>query len=494
MTGPLSAAAANLATLRSRAFSLGSANALDYAMQFLLPVILARFLAPEAFGEYRLVWLVIMTVIMIVPMQMPGVLYYFLPRSDAALKRMYIHQTLVYLAVAGAIGAFVMSSYNPFQPEVLAPLRDHRPLVPILVVLYAASMLLDSLPTIDERIGWQARATLSITLLRTVSLAYIAYATGDLRLVIWALVGVLGLKLAVMLVYIGRYHGLGGRWFDAGHFREQFIYAAPLGLAVALYSLRFQVDQWVAAALFSLASFAAFSVAAVLGPLVNLFRQSINYVFLPSMSRLQAAGDLRGMVELNSRANVMVALCLFPLLALAFAFAEDVITLIYSSAYVAAAPVMRVYILESVVMIIELFSVMLLQREGAYVLRLNLALLAASALISWLGAMHIGLAGAAAGSVAAICIDRWLTLRRVARSTGIRIGAIQDWPALAGLLLSAALATALAWSIVHSHVELTGAFTRLLAGSAILATVYIPLVFSLHTLRRGRAASAAAHT
>ena len=45
------------------------------------------------------------------------------------------------------------------------------------------------------------------------------------------------------------------------------------------------------------------SVATVLAPLVQIFRQSVNNVFLPSMSRLQSEGDFKAMLKLNSRAN-----------------------------------------------------------------------------------------------------------------------------------------------------------------------------------------------
>ena len=47
------------ASLERRAISLGSANALDYALQFLLPIVLTRTLDPHSFGEYRLLWLAI---------------------------------------------------------------------------------------------------------------------------------------------------------------------------------------------------------------------------------------------------------------------------------------------------------------------------------------------------------------------------------------------------------------------------------------------------
>ena len=118
-----------------------------------------------------------------------------------------------------------------------------------------------------------------------------------------------------------------------------------------MYSLRGQCDQWVAASLFALSSFAAFSIAAIVGQVVHIFRHSVLEAFMPSMSRMEAAGDVRGMMSMNNRANVMVSMALYPLLGFAFAFAEDIVTLFYTAAYVEAAPVMRVYLLGMAAMV-----------------------------------------------------------------------------------------------------------------------------------------------
>src|SRR5437762_4026465 len=117
--GPASAgtgAAAALAVpyrLGHRAISLGAANAIDYAIQFLLPVVLVRYLTPEAFGSYRLLWLVAGTVMAVVTQAMAGGLYYFLPRSGDEEKRLYINQALLYLSAAGLIAACAVSGWNP---------------------------------------------------------------------------------------------------------------------------------------------------------------------------------------------------------------------------------------------------------------------------------------------------------------------------------------------------------------------------------------------
>ena len=158
-------------------------------------------------------------------------------------------------------------------------------------------------PTIEERIPLQAYAYISLALARAALVAGGAWATGDMGVILWLLLATVLLKLALLLAYIGRFHGWGRPWFKRAVFGEQIRYTAPFGLSSACYVLRSQADQWVAATLFTLHSFASFSIAAILGQLVNIFRTSVVEAFMPSMSRLEAAGELKSMMEMNSRAN-----------------------------------------------------------------------------------------------------------------------------------------------------------------------------------------------
>jgi len=470
--GTATPSASASSSLSRRALSLGAANAFDYAMQFLLPVVLVRFLTPEAFGQYRLLWLVVMTVMVMIPLNMHQVLYYFLPRADTGGKRLHVHMTLLYLGCAGVLGGILVGPWNPLLPAGMAPLAAYGVLIPALVLLFAATVLLDMLPTIEERVHWQASVTVGLSLLRTFTLGWAAWATGDLRTLIGVLLVLMLLKLGLLLGYISRQHGLTGRWFERRAFAEQFRHAAPFGVSTALYGLRGQSDLWVVAAIFAIGSFAAFSIAAVLGPMVNLFRQSVNHVFLPSMSRLQSVGDMAGMVRLNGRANVMVATLVYPLLTFAFVFAEEIVSFIYTDAYVAAAPVMRVYAAGLVAFTIELSGIMLLMRQGAFALWLNLALLALSVVVSWIAAGHVGLAGAALGSTLALYVDRYATLRRISSSTGLPLRQLQNWPALGRLIAYSALAGAAAWLYRSSPLQVKGALLHLLVGAVVLTLVY----------------------
>lgn len=461
--------------LMRRALSLGALKAFDHALQFLLPIILVRCLDAATFGEYRLLWLCVWTVVSLVSLNMGGGLYYFVPRSDAWHKRLYVHQSLVYFLLAGLVCAWLLSAWNPLHPAPVRQLGHYGLLVPAFVALWMFSILMDYLPTVDERIRWQAFASVTSSVLRAVLVGAGAWLTGDLHVVIVLLIAAVLVKLALLLFYVHRHHGFGGPWFRRAAFAEQFRHSAPLGASAALFSLRTQTDQWVAATLFALSSFAAFTIATIVSQVVHLFRQSVMEAFMPSMSRMEAAGDLRGMMHLNSRASVMVGTALYPLLAFAFGFAEDIVTLVYTAAYVEAAPAMRVYAVGMAVMVIEISSLMLLLRQGAFALRLGMVLLAVSAAVSWLGAQELGLAGAAAGSVLAIYLDRVLMLRRVSRLSGIRFTQLQDWAGLGRALVFAAFSAGLAWLVVHFFLPEANPFPRLVLGTVVLAVVYGPL-------------------
>src|SRR4051812_14934769 len=152
--------------LRRRALSLGAAKAFDYAMQFLLPVVLVRCVDTVTFGEYRLLWLALGTLMYIATFNMPQSLYFFLPRSDARLKRLYINQTLVFMTFSGLVCAWLVSPWNPWLPGVLLPLGKYGTLVPAFVALWLLTYMLDILPTVDERIRWQAAASIGLSVLR----------------------------------------------------------------------------------------------------------------------------------------------------------------------------------------------------------------------------------------------------------------------------------------------------------------------------------------
>jgi O-antigen/teichoic acid export membrane protein len=333
-------------------------------------------------------------------------------------------------------------------------------------------------------VSWQAKATVGLAALRTVTLSLAAILTRELGPVLLFLLAFVAFKVALLLGYVARYHSLRGPLLRWGALADQLRYAAPIGAAGALYGLRLQADQWVAAALFSVGMFASFSIATVLGPLVHLCRHSVFHAFLPTMSRLQAAGDIPGMLDLKSRANVMVGALVYPLLAFAFVFAEEIVTVIYTATYVDAAPVMRVSIVGFAALVVEFTTIVQLLRRGGFMMRMSLVALVLSVALSWFSAHSFGLAGAAAGSVTAIYFDLIATLRQVSLRTGVPLRRLQNWRALGLLILFAALAAGFAWGVTSLYFAASGSLVRLIVGGAVLAAAYAAMA-ALFGMGRG---------
>jgi O-antigen/teichoic acid export membrane protein len=459
------------ASLERRALSLGSSNAFEYAMQFFVPVVLTRTIDANQFGEYRLLWLAVNALMLVLPMCMHNSLYYFVPRSDPARQRLYVNQTMLYLAVAGIVAAWALSLWNPLLPHKLEGVVSHHPaVVPAFAFAWIFASLLDVLPTADERVSWQAKATYALAAVRAIAVSVAAVATHALEPVLLALLACTGLKIALMLGYVATHHGVGGPVMRRDAIREQVTQSAPFALSSILHGVRGQGDQWIAAALFSVAQFASFSMAIVLGPLVLVFRRSVVQAFLPSMSRLQSAGEVQAMIGLNSRANAMVALLVYPILAFAFTFAEELITLVYTATYIDAAPVLRVYSIGLLAYVVELVSVLFVLRQGPFAAKVNAIVLLIALPLSLLGAMRWGLVGAALGSVVAVYVERVISLQRISRLTGMRVAALQDWGAIAGILGAAAISAAAAGAFL-SNFDWPPLVT-LAAGGLVVALLY----------------------
>ena len=69
--------------------------------------------------------------------------------------------------------------------------------------------------------------------------------------------------------------------------------------------------------------------------------------------------------------------------------------MVYTSTYLEAVPVIRVYVVGMAALVIEVGSIVLLLREGRFALMVSSLALLVSVTLSWSGAHYIGLTGAA---------------------------------------------------------------------------------------------------
>jgi O-antigen/teichoic acid export membrane protein len=422
--------------LRSAALSLSVVNAADMAAQFVVPVLLARWLLAQDFGAYRLLWLVTGTALAVLPMAIPNSLLYFIPRaSDRAEVVCRTKHSLLYMAVIGIAAAGAVALFGP----LIGLPAEHRTSASLFTGLWLFASVLDVVFSARGEGLRQARVNASFVALRLVGTLTAAW-HGSLHWLLVAHVAFAAVKATHCLFGTDVLQAAPGAAGAHVKWRDQWQFALPFGISSALYMLRSRLDQWLVASLFPVAQFGVYSVGAVFNPIQGLVRAGLNSVLLPEINRRQAQEDHQGMLALNQRANVVVTLVLAPCLTFIAVTADELISSLFGKAYAPAADVTRVYMAVLLVEMVEVTTLMTALRQGRFMAAVDAAMLVSGLAVAWMGARLYGLPGAALGGLFAALIAQGTLFVRVRSMLALPWSTLQRWGDLARIVTAAMLA------------------------------------------------------
>lgn len=456
---------------------LSAAALLEYALQLLLPVLLVRLVSPQDFGAMRALLLVSVTLQGVAVLSLPRAMFNFLPGADQPRRRQVVAQAVLLLgglalACALAFGLLAAGGHlgGAFELVGRAPVG-----AAVYVLLWLLGSLLDTLPTASGRVRFQALATVALGVVRTASLALLAWWRPGFDALLDGLLLFAALKVALLVFFAVRDLGWRGWRADRATSGELLRYAAPLAVGDGLFALRQQADQWVVSSTLDAAALATLSVAAVVGSVPVLVRQPINNALLPR-ARLawaeQRPADLAALLRISQQ---LVAVLLMPLLLLVALLVPDLVRLVYTDRFDAAAPLMRLYLCGALGALVApgfLLAVIGQNLAGA---RIAAGVLLLSAIGGALAVRHAGVAGAVAASAAALVVGEWWAMRVVLRTLRVPLSAVLDVVRLRRLALLCALALvagALARAACPDPVTAAQAWWRLACGAAAFVTVF----------------------
>ncbi len=425
----------------SNILTLGAASILDYGIQLILPIILVRLLPEESYANYRMLFLLVNTAMALAPLYMPQALFYFLPQAQLQREHAaYMANTALFLMITGLASAAIINPWLPLIPDRFFHISRSGYMVPLFIFVWVLGSLIDSLPNAANRVRVQAGIMLFLSVIRVASVVTLAAITRNIEYVFLGLCVFSALKCLILLVYLKIEAGVAPLIIDYRLLNRQVHYALPFGISGALFMLKNQSDQWMAAALFSPVEYAVFSFGIYVAPLMTILRNAINNGALPIMSHAYAAGDINGVLFQYRRVNFIMACLILPVLAILFVAADPIIRLIFTDTYAGAANVMRVYILGFVAQCLESTTLLRLCNAGRFVLKLNLILLPLAILTGYLGAQRFGIPGAALGSVITLYVGEVLNLKKSATAMQTSLYKIIDWRSWSWILLATLVA------------------------------------------------------
>lgn len=462
---------------RHQAALLTIVGLFDNAVQLFTPILLVRFIDSEAFGYYRAIWLLAGTVALFASLGMSGSLMFFLPRASYTDRGVYVGHTLFVTAIATLIiiGAVVVGS-DVLPQSIREVLRTQGALVWAFVFLWTVSSPLNILPNAEQKFFLQGILTVGLSLIRILLVAGSAVWTGELAVIIEALVAFTFLKALILLAYCSYRYGWAMFRIVLPKLREQFSYSLPFGITEMLYGLRRSIDQWIVAALFQPAVFGAFSLAATVSIPFDVLRAAAANVILPRMSKSHGEGDIADILMLNKQAATAVNTLIYPGLAIVFVFADQIVLLLFGENYQQAVPVIRVYMLQAA-LTLEVGALMRVHSQGIFSAKATALNGLVSAVSSYVGAKLVGATGAALGSLFAaffaLAVNHW----RLSVVMGVPVAHLQPWRQLTVLASSVAISAILPWICFSYQPLVSGRHGQLAAGTIVLVATYLLILW-----------------
>lgn len=466
-----------MSSLARNTILLTATGMVEFALQFLTPVILVRSIDAATFGEYRLLWLCAGTSLALAPAFMPQSLFYFLPRVSQSEQGVCIGNVLAYLAVAGIAVSLLTSTWNPYLPVNLEKLfADSRGLSSVFLGCWIIVSLMTVLPTAEDRVGWQVRNDVSISLLRTILLVTAAIFIREFIALIAALVIEACVRLGTLSIYMRTRNGSSIR-VDWASMKTQIRYSMPFAFGSGLFQLRGVADQWIIAGLLSPSLFGIFSISGIFLSLTALVRQPLINALIPRLSKAFALNQPDEFIRLFRAGSSVLTLIMVAIAGGLMCVTKELVQIVYTDRYLDAVPVMRIYMVSVMLQGFAAGYVLPILNQGRSAIANNVCCLCISIVLSYSGVHFFGLPGAACGSLIAFIIGESWSLLIFARTFGVKLRSLIPWLTFFRTFAASSMGVAVVFLAGTDSVSTP--FYRLVLKSSIFVAVFFVV---LHVL------------
>lgn len=453
-----------------------SGRAVAFLATFLLPLVLVRAFDPPAFGTYKLLFLVYLTVYNIGQLGMAESLFYFLPRAGLLGGR-YVANSMLWLAGTGLVGLALLVAGAPALARWLGnpELARHLPLMGLFLSLMMPAAALEVVMIARRRHAWAAWSYGLSDVVRAVVLVAPALV---FRRLDWLLLGACAfatLRLGAALLYFRR--ELGHTFRPLGALQgEQLAYALPFAATVLLETVQASYHQYAVAHRFDAATFALYTVGCFQVPLLELVASPLANLMMVQMAEKRRDGRPEEALAVWRRTTRALALVFFPVVALLQVAASDLIVFLFTDSYRDSVPIFRIWSLALALSVLQTHSVLRVYAATRFMFLVGaLKLLLIAGLIGT-ALTAFGLPGAVLVTLGVGLATTALMLGRMKTLLGVGLGRLVPWRDLAGIgaaAASAGLVALVAGTFVEGPALFRLAVTGLVGAGAYLVVILV---------------------
>jgi len=430
--------------ISSPALLLIVGRSVGFVVSFAIPVVLARTFDRAEFGAYKQLFLVYGTLFGLAQFGAAESLYYFVPRSAGEAGRRVCNAIVMLVLMGAACFAVLAAARTGVARWLTNPgIARDLPLIGAFLALSLVTAVFEIVMVARHEHTKAACTYAASDITRTALIVAPALAIGGLRAVLFGAVAFAALRLAAMLVYLVR-EFRGELRIDSGLWREQFAYALPFALAVAVDVVQANFHPCAVASRFDAATFAVYAVGCLQIPLVDLICTSTANVMMVRLAEVAREGE-DSALRLWHDTIARLAWLVLPLAAFFLLTARGVIVLLFTNRYLASVPVFMVWCLMIVPSAFAVDAVLRAYAQPRFLLAMNIVRLAVIAGLIGPFIRVFGLTGAALVTLAATTLVKAAAVGKIARLMNVGVRDVLPWKRLAATAGQAAAAVVPAW-------------------------------------------------
>ncbi|MGD9202001.1 MAG: oligosaccharide flippase family protein, partial [Chitinispirillia bacterium] len=260
-------------------------------------------------------------------------------------------------------------------------------------------------------------------------IVYILYANAAIEL----------LKSLIMLIVYFRFTSKTPFAPDFQKYIEILKYCTPLILSTITLLFAKRIDGLIVSKMMDPKSYAVFSYGALELPLGPLIVMNIAALTMPVLVRFYSNNRFGDITEILLKEIRRITLILFPLFFGFLLIYQEFIVFLYSEEYIGSVPVFFVYLF---LLPLQLYAfntvIQAMNMTSANLFITNVAL-ATNVTVSLILIKPLGIVGPAIGTIIAIFIEKFMTLRIIHKKLGNSIKKWLPWKYLMQLTLSCAI-------------------------------------------------------
>ena len=466
----------------------------------IVPILLVRLVSPTEVGILSAVLLLYSVIAPVFSSAFPATLMYFLPPRAPAERRVIAAQVATVLMLSGVVvgvGFLGLGLVALLAPDWLASFTDrfvggvsaigpeglkYLVLLCVMPIGDLPSRMLQNLLVIEGRARTAAAQGVAKSLGNAAATAIPILLGASLWWVVGS-VAVFGLLYgACVPIYLRVLYGRRVSGRSPIGLRELFGFSIPLGLTDAVTVLYNRIDQLLIAGFFTAQTVAFYRTGAWQVPVVTTIAFSVGSVFTPHLRRLFSEGKAAQAISVWGEAIRKVSLVVVPFGLVFVVVAEELIEIVFTPEYSAAANVFRLYCLLVVGRVAAFGSVLVAAGRPTYALRAAIVSLVANVVFSVPLMLTVGFLGPAIGTVLAFIVHVVVYCWYIGRASQVPLSTvfpIRDYAAILVVGLAAA-APAVAVKLMAP----LPAAARLVACAAVLLASFAALGTAVGRIRR----------